>query len=166
MPEDSPATSTPPLYSLANIVEQPIKDRYAHRRDFPNRATSQCAADHPHFQKKHALAYHFLVILSSEEDEGKRTITKLRCSLCPATASGVWTLSPDWDGSTGNFAKHFERNHKVWWKSVTDADAERIPSMRKVVPGAGDEQQGTLAGAFANVSSQAEATAHVSAQIY
>jgi hypothetical protein len=147
LPSDPPSTPSPASVTTAEL---PPKDKYAHRKTIPGRAGTQCAADHPHFRGKNSLVYNFLEVISSEQNEdGERTVTKLGCAHCPGVVNGIWTLSADWDGSTGNFVKHFTKNHKTWWTSVVELDQKHLPE-RRAAPGA--PKQSTIEAAFHNVS--------------
>src|SRR5271170_1103290 len=116
-PNLSPAVVATPTPSQIISAE----DKFAHRKDLPGHPANNCAADHPHFKRSSALAFQFLIVLSSESDaDGDRTISKLQCALCHKSNPklAIWTLPKDWDSSMGNQNKHFREKHKLWWAEV------------------------------------------------
>lgn len=83
----SPALSVPAGPSPPNPTESAISpdpdsepNQYAHRANLPQRATIDCAANHPHFKHSSSIAYHFLTVISSEHNaDGEHTKSVLKC---------------------------------------------------------------------------------------
>jgi hypothetical protein len=145
-PPTNPTVSDPSRQPSVIVIDDDDDDKLKHRLQMPGRPMSSCVADHPHFKKKEALAYNFLVMENPahEEDGTKLVSCQMSCAFCLVKGEKQsWKWSTKAKGSTGNFIQHFKNSHaKVW--AARSAEDEAIRHPNRTQPSGDGAQQTTL----------------------
>lgn len=155
-------SSTPTVESASNASQPPTSEpetgtetapttrktaaRHQHRLQFPGRPEINCVADHPYLRSSDSLAWTFLTLEKPvhNDTEDKLLQARMTCAFCIAddiNPPQFWDwFREKWDGSTGNFLKHFKKSHGDKWAAIHHDDQAIInPGAAKQV-----ETQGNL----------------------
>lgn len=128
-----PTNSTEPTAAPTPTVTQGTAVRKnQHRLEYEGRPKVNCAADHPFLRNKDSLVWTFLSLTNPIHNAAETKLIggTLQCAFCIAEGKlppQAWQFDREkWDGSTGNFFKHFKKSHGQAWNSVAVKDLEKL----------------------------------------
>jgi hypothetical protein len=132
---DDSASNTVNTAEIIDVdaIEEPSTKSVSHRLQMKYRPNGNCAADNSRFRGSKSLVYTFLVIKEGSaiyNNDGVLVACNLECNFCKgekkapgATGYGSWRYGQKGRDSTGNFRKHFQKEHKEQWGPLEEEDA-------------------------------------------